>query len=71
MPRRVTLTDRQREALLHLPVDQGGVSSGRGRNDTLSAASANQAATARRTPNAFITRRSVPSVGLPLSLNAL
>ena len=23
MPRRVTLTDRQREALLHLPVDQG------------------------------------------------
>src|SRR3546814_15737611 len=23
MPRRVTLTDRQRDALLHLPVDQG------------------------------------------------
>ncbi len=23
MPRRVTLTDRQREALFHLPVDQG------------------------------------------------
>ena len=63
----VKSVEQQAVLMLH----KSGVSSGRGRNDTLSAASANQAATARRTPNAFITRRSVPSVGLPLSLNAL
>ena len=48
-----------------------GVSSGSGRNDTLSAIGANHAAIASRTPKAFITRSSVSSVGLPLSLNAL
>ncbi len=32
---------------------------------------ADQAATASRTPRAFITRSSVSSVGFPLSLNAL
>jgi hypothetical protein len=63
----VIFTDDHEPAHVHV----FGVSSGSGRNDTLSAIGANHAAIASRTPKAFITRSSVSSVGLPLSLNAL
>lgn len=48
---------------------QGSVPVG-GRHHTSSAASANRATTARRTPNAYTPRSSILSVGLPLPLNA-
>lgn len=67
MPPTIEATSAFGPAMMDILKSQGWI----GRRPVYKQEGANHAATASRTPRAFITRSSVSSVGFPLSLNAL